>query len=355
MKAHKKIIITVALALALGLAGAAFAVCRINGAIPDVDIHTHDAGDIEYANEEAYFGCTNIPYEWDECRTDPACPWGKVADDVDILWEATAGSFKDGDNEGSWVIWIAPASAGNVTLTATADDDARYANDTAKDDSVTIEVVECDDSVNYDVGERCETCEWIEADRFFPYCGTPKYVEINFDYFVGCGSFPSVDKIILIQTTPTTWHVGLNDGVFCTWDVYWGDPGDHNSALYLEAPGCPAFTDYHKPVCYDGNDPEIGKFTNHVPCPSGCPCANACGHSGEAVVAWRLGIGHTEYINQFPAWQESVFYDDAPPFWSDRVRHSSKLYICIEDHTSSSSNEPGVGQDWETYWGELPS
>ena len=26
------------------------------------------------------------------------------------------------------------------------------------------------------------------------------------------------------------------------------------------------------------------------------------------------------------------------------------LYICIAEHTSSSSNEPGVGVDWETYW-----
>lgn len=354
MKAHKKIIITiVCVFIVLGLAGAAFAVCRINGAIPDVDIHTHDAGDIEYANEEAAFGCTNIPYEWDECRTDPACPWGKVADDVDILWEATAGSFKDGDNEGSWVTWIAPASAGNVTLTATADDDARYANDAAKDDSVTIEVVECDDSVNYDVGERCETCEWIEADQFFPYCGTPKYVQIDFDDFVGCGSFPSVDKIILIQTTPTVWHVTLNDAVFATWNVDF----NYSTNTYVELTGisCPAFTDYDKPPCYDGKDGIIGPFTNSKYCPSGCSGC-ACGYGGTAVVDWGSSIGHTEYINQYPLWQESVEYGYiSPPFVSDRVRHSSKLYMCIKAHTSSSTNEPGVGPDWETYWGELPS
>lgn len=349
MKTHKKILITIA--LALGLAGVAFAVCRTNGAIPDVDIHTHDAGDIEYANEEAVFGCTNIPYEWDECRTDPACPWGKVADDVDILWEATAGSFKDNDNEGSSVIWIAPGSAGDVTLTATADDDARYSNDTAKDDSVTIEVVECDDSVNYDVGERCETCEWKEADQFFPYCGTPKYVEVEFYEFVGCG-FPSVQTIILIQTTPTVWHVTLNGGVFCTWrvydDVYYPD---YNSTLLLEGVGsCPAFYDGDMPVCYDGKDPIIGEFTNVNNCEGGCPCA--CGHSGTAKVFWNQYIGHTEYIEQYPLWQQSVEYEHVEfPYVSDMVRHSSKLYICIESHTSSPSNEPPNA----TYWVELPS
>jgi hypothetical protein len=28
-------------------------------------------------------------------------------------------------------------------------------------------------------------------------------------------------------------------------------------------------------------------------------------------------------------------------------------FVCISDHTASSSNEPGVGTDWETYWSPL--
>lgn len=351
MRAYKKIIIATAIAVALGLSAAALATCIVNGAIPDVDIHTHEAGDVEYANEEAAFGCTNIPYEWDQCK-DECGVWQSVPDDVDILWEATAGSFKDGDNEGSGVIWIAPASAGNVTLTATADDDARWANDTAKDDSVTIEVVECDDSVDYTVGERCETCEWIEADQFFKYCGTPKYVKIVFENFTGCGSLADVTELILIQSTTTSWAVILNDCDSAWWNVYYDFSGERVTAMEVYGDwSCPAFTDYDLPVCYDGQDVDPGPFTNNIT--TGDCEAPPCGYGGAARVSWDSTIGHTEFINQFPAWQESVYYEVSAtcPDGPNRVRHSSKLYLCIESHTSSSSNEPPN----ETYWVELPS
>ena len=353
MKAHKKIIITIAIAVALGLAGAALAACITNGVIPDVDIHTHEPGDIEYASEEAFFGCTNIPYEWDECK-DQCGEWQPALDDVDILWEATAGSFKDGDNEGSWVTWIAPASAGNVTLTATADDDARWANDTAKDDSVTIEVVECSDSVNYTVGERCETCEWIEADQFFKYCGTPKYVQIYFNEFVGCGSLADVNELILIQseTNPSHWYVLLNDCDSAWYNVYYDSHGDFNSAMEVYGDwSCPAFTNYDQPVCDDGQDVDQGPFTNNI---TTGDCEGApCGYGGSARVSWGSSIGHTEFINQYPAWQDSVFYVAHPtcPNTPNIIRHSSNVYECIESHTSSSSNDPPDAN----YWAELPS
>jgi hypothetical protein len=289
MKAHKTITITIAIAVALGLAGAALAACITNGVIPDVDIHTHEPGDIEYASEEAFFGCTNIPYEWDECK-DQCGEWQPVPDDVDILWEATAGSFKDGDNEGSWVTWIAPASAGNVTLTATADDDARWANDTAKDDSVTIEVVECDDSVNYTVGERCETCEWEEADQFFPYCGTPKYVKVDFNDVVACGLNPAPDYLILKQTATNTWGVLLYNNTSAGWSVN----NDANSTLGLDLnTSCIAFTDDDNPVC------SAGTFTN-VYQASYCygPGSGACGYGGTADVTWGPDIDETAYCAQ---------------------------------------------------------
>lgn len=42
-----------------------------------------------------------------------------------------------------------------------------------------------------------------------------------------------------------------------------------------------------------------------------------------------------------------------------QVKLDGKWYECIKDHTSASSNEPGVGADWETYWfaneGAIPS
>ena len=36
--------------------------------------------------------------------------------------------------------------------------------------------------------------------------------------------------------------------------------------------------------------------------------------------------------------------------YSDQVRNGSVDFICIETHTSSGTNEPGLGINWETYW-----
>ena len=42
----------------------------------------------------------------------------------------------------------------------------------------------------------------------------------------------------------------------------------------------------------------------------------------------------------------------AEPAWSYEyvVEHNGTWYTCILPHTSSATNEPGVGVDWETYW-----
>ena len=305
MKTHKKILASIVVAVViLHLSMAASALeCRINGIIPDISITSHAAGDKEYADEEAYFSCDGVSGEWDECRTQPDCPWNKYLDDVDIPWTATAGSFKDNDNEGSGVFWIAPSAAQSVTLTATAEDDAKWANDTDKSDQVTIDVIECDDSVNYEVGERCETCEWIEADQFFPYCGTPKYVKLDFDDFTPCGgNMTDPNELILIQTSPTTWHVTLNNYTFATWMVNYydyNDTGTYTSAvtLYLGL-SCPAFTDYDMPVCYDGMDPTTGPFTNNLYGDCGTLHAGPCGTNGTATVTWGPDINETAYCAQ---------------------------------------------------------
>lgn len=56
-----------------------------------------------------------------------------------------AGSFKDGDNEGSSVIWIAPNSGGEVVITSTADNSqsSEYP-DGSVSDSIIVLVVSVD-------------------------------------------------------------------------------------------------------------------------------------------------------------------------------------------------------------------
>lgn len=36
--------------------------------------------------------------------------------------------------------------------------------------------------------------------------------------------------------------------------------------------------------------------------------------------------------------------------YSDQVRNSSTDYLCILSHTSTATDEPGLGVNWETYW-----
>jgi hypothetical protein len=54
-----------------------------------------------------------------------------------------------------------------------------------------------------------------------------------------------------------------------------------------------------------------------------------------------MGIG----INYRNGWLTATAYDE-----DDAVTHGGSLYVCIDDHTSGSTTEPGVGVDWETVW-----
>lgn len=48
------------------------------------------------------------------------------------------------------------------------------------------------------------------------------------------------------------------------------------------------------------------------------------------------------------AWANATSYT-----YGDLVTHGTKVYIAIQDHTSNTAiNEPGIGSDWATYWGE---
>ncbi|MBN1126917.1 MAG: hypothetical protein JXA82_18085 [Sedimentisphaerales bacterium] len=53
---------------------------------------------------------------------------------------------------------------------------------------------------------------------------------------------------------------------------------------------------------------------------------------GDITLSWQIGTAYTLYNCRM---------------------HNSKYYQCIQGHTSSSSDEPGVGANWETYWQEV--
>lgn len=52
--------------------------------------------------------------------------------------------------------------------------------------------------------------------------------------------------------------------------------------------------------------------------------------------------------NATGAWVTATFYDDLPT--ADLVTSGGTTYICIDAHTSSASDEPGVGANWPLYW-----
>ncbi|MFC2009330.1 carbohydrate-binding protein [Chloroflexota bacterium] len=49
------------------------------------------------------------------------------------------------------------------------------------------------------------------------------------------------------------------------------------------------------------------------------------------------------------AWEGSWAFSTAYTV-DDAVENDGSSYICIQVHTSSAGNEPGVGASWETYW-----
>lgn len=54
---------------------------------------------------------------------------------------------------------------------------------------------------------------------------------------------------------------------------------------------------------------------------------------------------------QYDQWVIGTTYsgiEDQP--YADQVRNGSVVFQCIESHTSTAADEPGVGVNWETYW-----
>lgn len=82
-----------------------------------------------------------------------------------------------------------------------------------------------------------------------------------------------------------------------------------------------------------------GKVVTQTVC---CPSQGPQGPAGEA------GCG----LKWENAWAENTNYykEGGTPCRTSLVSHNGTIYICIATHTSDSGNEPGVGLDWETNW-----
>jgi len=58
-----------------------------------------------------------------------------------------------------------------------------------------------------------------------------------------------------------------------------------------------------------------------------------------------------DFISVYPDWiLRQAYYAEASDCVPCKVWHDAVLYLCIGNHTASSTNEPGVGASWETYW-----
>ena len=49
--------------------------------------------------------------------------------------------------------------------------------------------------------------------------------------------------------------------------------------------------------------------------------------------------------DEAPSWSDSNDYEEG-----NIVKHDGELYVCIDEHTGSSSVEPGEASDWEDTW-----
>lgn len=56
-------------------------------------------------------------------------------------------------------------------------------------------------------------------------------------------------------------------------------------------------------------------------------------------------LSQEEFANVADAWTA-----DVAKVAGDNVKHSGVLYVCLKDHTTGSASEPGVGADTATYW-----
>lgn len=89
-----------------------------------------------------------------------------ASDTLTITWSATGGTFLGG-NTGTSVTWQAPFTAGEVTITATCDDDGAVNDDCPDSTSITVEVVECVSHAIVDVVDL-DGCAQRVTDPCYP-------------------------------------------------------------------------------------------------------------------------------------------------------------------------------------------
>jgi len=134
MKTHKKLAILISVIAALGIIGTAIAGYTTYTPITNVSITSHNDGDIVFANHDYTVTCTT--------STDKDCDdetYEIVNDPVVHTWSGP-GTFDP--TTGTSVTWTTPNSVGDATIWVTASDNSYpyYANDTDKQDSVTLTV-----------------------------------------------------------------------------------------------------------------------------------------------------------------------------------------------------------------------
>jgi len=71
-----------------------------------------------------------------------------------------------------------------------------------------------------------------------------------------------------------------------------------------------------------------------------------------------VGVDWQSYwmlIGSCPSWELGVLYLQSVLGPGDYITviHNDLIYFCIQEHTSSETNEPGVGIDWATYWSSM--
>jgi hypothetical protein len=104
---------------------------------------------------------------------------------------------------------------------------------------------------------------------------------------------------------------------------------------------------------YNSNDLVYTSKTNHTPVTA---TNSEFGEPGITTGAWsnNWSVGYTNTV--YTSWQR-CFYDPCTPYYvNDRITHNGENYRCILQHTSNNYRltEPGVGEEWYTYWELLP-
>ncbi len=116
--------------------------------------------------------------------------------------------------------------------------------------------------------------------------------------------------------------------VACVSDLYGyfcgvGCINDTNIDNAWSIAGCGNIRSY----CTCWPDNESGEFTR-------------AGYSGSVALSWNN--------TGCPNWDIDIYYPECQVVIND-----GNTYVCIQSHTSSIDDEPGIGDNWEDYWQQI--